>query len=231
MSGSRIKWTAEERFAVVSTIAGLLKRQDKPPQALKEPGWFSYYLSFGQAVLPVERRRTSMSLKNSPWVASDLAEFMGEVAPPPPPSVQPDPPIAEETSTDVAMFVKANLDAVIAVLQETHIVAPRVPVKAIHRERSIKVKLPRVFIVGLLPAQAHIVYGQYKGSLDLTFEFSGQSDAFTMPQADHCIALVSFLGHKVDQRLKSAFKGRYQATHGGVSSVMKICSELTKLVK
>lgn len=221
-----IKWSPEERSLLVHALAVYLRSVHKPASAITEHGWFAFYIARAQSVLPDNRKRNIQTINMVPWLLPALQQMM----PTEEPTQLSTRSLAGQPahSTDVSAFVAANLEEVIRVLEATHLVIPKSEcvVRMTHREASVKEKKTRVLIVGCKPNQATSIIDAFGSTLDLIFHYSGQGLASELPKADHCIAMIGFLAHKVDDRLKTYYKGRYQATMGGVSSVFKICREL-----
>lgn len=225
LNSKLIKWSPEERSLLVHALAVYLRSVHKPASAIAESGWFAFYIARAQSVLPDNRKRTIHSLRQVPWLLPALQQMM-----PPEPTQLHIPEVQERQahSTDVSAFVAANLQEVIRVLEATHLIIPKTECvgRMTHRESSVKEKKIRVLIVGCKPNQATSIIDAFGSTLDLIFHYSGHGLVSELPRADHCIAMIGFLAHKVDDRLKAYYKGRYQATMGGVSSVFKICREL-----
>jgi hypothetical protein len=211
-----VKWTADERALIVNTIASFMKANKKTLEDFHSPGWFHYYLSIGQQFLPEDRRRRIASPMMVPWLGRDLRAAFGMS------------PVSSSLSHDeVAELVRANLDAVIAALQTTHVVIEKTPVlrapprvRDLDQSCSTQSRQTSVLIVGTQPNQAGALSSAFGQKLDLRFWHSDQiPQGGTLPHVDYCVGMVNFMNHSTDARLREAFRSRYWRVAGSTSGL------------
>ena len=222
-----VKWTAEERALVINTIASFLKANQKTLEDFQSPGWFSYYICCGQQFLPEERRRRIASPMMVPWLEPGLRSAFGM-----------SPVTSKLSSGEVTELVKANLEAVIAALQSTHVIIEktstlRTPSKARDQDQSSSAQVAKqisVLIVGTQPNQAGALSSTFGQKLDLRFWHSDQIPlGGTLPHVDYCVGMVNFMNHSTDARLRGAFRSRYWRLAGSTSGLKKSLSDILAL--
>ena len=216
---ARIIWTPAERALVTNTLISYLKSNGQTSEHVTRPGWFAFYMQQAQAFLPWDRKRPINAPATLPWLLPAVRVALGEAAPP----VGNDP-------TDIATFVRANLQAVIAELEKTHVVVERTACvqHKIHRAQSTKQRQLRVLVVGVLPAQGAELSERWGQKLDLRFWYSDDSAAHsTLPTVDYVIGITSFLSHSLGDKLRDRYRARYYRVIGAISSVERILEGIT----
>lgn len=89
-----------------------------------------------------------------------------------------------------------------------------------------RVRLPKVLVVGCLPAQIQVIKGKFKHLYDLRFaqQDSGLRELRGLvPSVQRVVALTSFMSHKTEDVIRAnlAEGAQYQRVHGGVSAVLR----------
>lgn len=201
------------RVGVSSALGTLVKngrvRKQLPPGHKLRGGW--YYPTSEEAI---------KAMISVPDTATRKASEPPSIAAPEPSTLDEIARLLGHRIAELLMgAVRAELDSQLLQLKE-QLIESQLP------RGSTKVQLPKVLIIGLLPAQAAMITGEFKDCLDLRFWKNGvQQQLFaTARYMNHVIGMTDFMQHSDEEQVKKL--PHYIRVGGGMTTLREKLTEL-----
>ena len=194
-----------------------------------------------QELLPPERRRAVQSLAQVPWLSDAVSlrlQLMRAQAAVSGPALPGNAPVVAGGQAQLEEYCGPKAFAVIkrtvlqlledrdvrmAVLRMFAMADPEpVEMPGQQAERKEQNRLPRVLVLGLLPAQEQSVLQEFEHYFDLRFARAGApgSQLRTLARGSTFVfGMTGFIGHQDERQVRAAAGASYMRIEGGLSSL------------